>query len=96
MRPVLHGDVSMAARVLLSVPDPVRPIRMARLLREAEAADSHRRRTGRAHPVWGNGSLMAAAARLPRGPEPDFDDADYCRCWTVVFDALIAHRSRQA
>ena len=94
MRPILHGDVSMAARALMQLPDPVRPLRIARLLREAEAADLHRKSTGRAHPVWGNGSLVAAAARFPRAQEPDFDDPEYCRCWMTVFDALLAHRGR--
>ena len=94
MRPVDHGDVSAAARALLMIPDPARPMRIARLLREAEIADDHRRRTGWNHPVWGNGSLMSAALRMARREEPSFEDADYVRCWMLVFDALMTHRSR--
>jgi hypothetical protein len=36
---------------------------------------------------------MSAASRMARRDEPTFDDADYCRCWMLVFDALMAHRA---
>lgn len=94
MRPVLAGDVAVAARVLLALPPAVRPLRLARLIATAEAADRYRRRTGRGHPLWGTGSLMAAASGMPKSPEPDFDDDGYCRCWAMVLEALLRHRSR--
>lgn len=92
MRPLLHGDVAMAARVLLALPERMRPPRIRRLLRRADAADRYRQRTGLAHPAWGSGSLMAAAERMPRAPEPDFDDVDYCRCWILVLSEAMAHQ----
>jgi len=89
MRRVLHGDVVAAARVLLAAPPPGRARLLARMLKEAEAADAHRRRTGRAHPLWGTGSLMSAASPRRRAREPYLDDPDYAACLAMVFDALV-------
>lgn len=92
MRPVLHGDVSNAARALLRVPRGRRHDLCARMIREAEAADVHVRDTGALHPVWGNGSLMSAARKRVLADEPTFDDANYCACFEMVLRALIDRR----
>lgn len=92
MRPILHGDVSSAARALLAVPEALRRGLCARMMREAEAAEAHMRRTGRAHPLWGNGSLMSAARKRVLADEPGFDDPDYCRCFEMVLRGLVARR----
>lgn len=89
MRRVLYGDVSSAARVLVRARPEDRRRLCDRLIGEAEAADRHMRRTGRAHPLWGNGSLMAAARKRVLAPEPGFDDPDYCQCFEMVLRALI-------
>lgn len=94
MRPLLLGDVALAARVLHGLPSERRAGTMERLLAEADCADRHRRIHGIPHPVFGGGSLMAAASRFERGSEPSFDDPDYCRCWRIVLDALSARRSQ--
>ncbi|GGD40686.1 DUF7742 family protein [Sinisalibacter lacisalsi] len=90
MRRVLHGDVSAAARVLLAAPVADRAALVARMLREAEAADRYRLATGRAHPLWGSGSLMSAALARPRAHEPYLDEPDYAACMAMVFEALVA------
>lgn len=92
MRPILHGDVSSAARALLAVPAASRPGLCTRLIREAEMADAHVRRTGRLHPLWGNGSLMSAARKRVLAAEPGFDDNAYCACFGQVLEAVIAFR----
>jgi hypothetical protein len=89
MRPVLHGDVSNAARALLNVPPDLRKGLCARLIREAEQADDHVRRTGRLHPLFGNGSLMSAARKRVLADEPVFDDVDFCKCYQMVLGRLI-------
>lgn len=96
MRPILHGDVSSAARALLMIPPQAREGACRRMIREAEQADRHVRRTGRVHPFWGNGSLMAAARRRSLADEPGFDDADYCRCFELVLRGLIEHHCGSA
>lgn len=96
MRPVLHGDVSCAARAMLSVPPALRSRFCAELIAHAHAADLHVQRTARLHPRWGNGSLMAAARKHPMMPEPGFDCPDYCACYSQLMQALIRfHASRR-
>lgn len=96
MRRVLIDDVAVVARVLLATPPSARTLRLARLITMAEAADAHRSSTGRAHPRWGSGSLMAAASGMQKVPPPDFDDEEVCSVWMMILAALVAHRSRQA
>ena len=96
MRRVLPGDVAAVARVLLAVPPAVRPLRVERLIRVAQAADRYRIATGRAHPRWGTGSLMAAASGMHKVVDPGFDDDDYCRAWALTLEALVRHRAGQA
>lgn len=94
MRRILHGDVSNTARVLYGAPPGTRVVLLRRIFRQAEAADIHFRRTGTLHPRWGNGTLMAAARRHTLPPEPGFDDADYCRCFLMVLQALVDRKTR--
>jgi len=88
VRPVLHGDVSCAARALYATRPGARAALCRRMLREAEAADRFRLCHGRLHPRWGNGSLMAAARRYPMVDEPGFDDPGYRRCFVLVLRTL--------
>lgn len=90
MRRVLHGDVRAAARALLAVEPAARAPLLKRLFDEAETADAHRLETGRAHPRFGTGSLMAAALAHPVAPEPYLDDPAYAACMALVFEALVA------
>lgn len=92
MRPVLHGDVVAAARALLAVAEADRDALSERMLDEAGWADACRKRTGRAHPVWGDGSLMAAALRRGPPPEPLLNDTEYCTCLIRVLEAVVARR----
>ncbi|WP_171052661.1 hypothetical protein [Ruegeria sediminis] len=95
MRPLLHGDVSSAARVLLGVPPAERDLLCRRMITEAEIADRHVAATGRLHPDFGNGSLMSAARRRALADEPGFDDPHYCSCFELVLRHLIRfHVSR--
>lgn len=94
MRAVHHGDVVAAARVLRALPPGRRAAAIVTLLRSAELGDRHRRAHGRAHPVFGTGTLMSAASGLPKLPEPSLDDPDYLDCLHEVIAALIAWRRR--
>ncbi|WP_170468561.1 DUF7742 family protein [Ruegeria arenilitoris] len=89
MRPILHGDVSAAARVLLNAPPASRENLCTTMLREAELADIHVGQTGRLHPLFGNGSLMMAARTRSLADEPNFDDPQYCQCFEMVLRCLV-------
>ncbi|WP_170414271.1 DUF7742 family protein [Ruegeria atlantica] len=89
MRPVLHGDVSTAARVLLNAPPADRERLCVKMINEADLADSYVGQTGRLHPLFGNGSLMTAARARPLADEPGFDDVQYCKCFEMVLRCLV-------
>lgn len=93
MRPVLHGDVTAAARALLRIPEPGRVGLCRRMIREAAFAYRYMMRSGKPHPLWGTGSLMSAALLRPVAPEPNLDDIAYCTCLEMVLRELIAYRT---
>ncbi|MBI1217485.1 MAG: hypothetical protein GC186_02965 [Rhodobacteraceae bacterium] len=95
MRQVLMGDVIAAARVLLADDPPHRPVLLGRMIHQAEQADHYRKRLGRNHPDWGNGSLMAAAGVWPQAPEPFLSDPDYLDCLDMVLVRLALRRCRR-
>jgi hypothetical protein len=92
MRPLMHGDVVAAARVIFAIPGPLRKAELARLLFRTERADVFRMETGRPHPFWGDGSLMSAALINAPPPEPRLDDLDFCSCLAMVFEAIVDMR----
>ncbi|SDY08242.1 hypothetical protein [Citreimonas salinaria] len=96
MRPLVHGDVTTAARVLLTVPPQCRHALAARMIHEAACADAYRLLTGRAHPKLGNGTLMSAALAHGPAPEPMLDNRDYLSCLGLMIDALLADTARSA
>jgi hypothetical protein len=54
-------------------------------------ADRYRRRLGRPHPDWGNGSLMAVARSEPGSrPQPFPGDLRFLRALACVVERLIA------
>ncbi|OOY28623.1 hypothetical protein BMI90_08175 [Thioclava sp. L04-15] len=61
MRRAREGDLLTAARVATLWPEAERHGRLMRLFDEAHAADLYSKRPGRPHPIWGDGTLMAAA-----------------------------------
>lgn len=88
----MHGDVSSAARALLTVPKGDRERVCRTLMLQATTADLFVQRVGRLHPVWGNGSLMAVARRFALPPEPNFDVEDYSVCFETVLRLLREFR----
>lgn len=85
---LMHTDVVAAARVLLRHPRQRWAWVLHRMLAEAVRADDWRRRTGRIHPRWGDGSLMSAALRRPTANEPPLADPAWCRLVAYVYLAL--------
>ncbi|MFW2587545.1 hypothetical protein [Sagittula sp. SSi028] len=91
MRPVLPGDISAAVRALLSVPPPDRAALARRLVEQAALADSHRRRTGCAHPDFGDGTLMAAALPHATARERAMTDPECLDCMALLLHELSSH-----
>jgi hypothetical protein len=95
MRPVDQGDIAAAARAVMHLAATERMTRLERLFAVAHAADIYRKRTGRVHRLWGNGTLYAAAfagcQALP--PRSDLSDPGFVLALGDVLDALILWRS---
>jgi len=95
LRTITHGDVAAAAHAIAAVPAVRRAEILHRLLDKADAADRFRRRHGRAHPLWGNGTLMAAALPLvPASAEPFAGERAYLECLGQVIEALLLWKGR--
>ncbi|OOY15984.1 hypothetical protein [Thioclava sp. DLFJ4-1] len=91
MRAVLDGDLMALARVVMLWPDEQRPDQLQRLLDQVHAADLYCKRFRRAHPHWGNGSVLSMALGLPRakaGP----GDPRYLRALGCVCAGMAAWR----
>ncbi|MCD1624481.1 MAG: DUF7742 family protein [Paracoccaceae bacterium] len=93
MQRVMHGDLTALARHLLTVPPAQRWAACRSLITQADAADRYRKRFGRAHPHWGNGTLMAAARRAPLPTEPPLNDPAYASCLILALTALSQRAS---
>ncbi|MFT5626597.1 MAG: hypothetical protein ACI9PY_001275 [Ascidiaceihabitans sp.] len=93
MRPVLHSDLTAAARVLLLEPEIKRSEIVSKMMQEAQYADRYTRRLGKPHPQWGNGTLAAAAQKYVMADEPSMDSSEYCKCLTLVLGSLVARRT---
>ncbi len=93
MRQILLGDVTAAARALVTAP-PGDRARLIRLwLDQAHMAHAFHKRIGRPHPLWGNGSLMARALAAGPRAEPLPSDPDYLSALRLVIEALLDRRA---
>lgn len=95
MREFTHGDAVAAASALRTRPSETWERWLAACLDRAHAADRYRKRTGRVHPRWGNGSLMSAIlCDMSVWPEPRLSDPDYAEALVAALEALIRWRRR--
>lgn len=93
IRHVLIGDVIAVAQAMLAVAPAARFDVLLDILCKAVVAEVHRTATGRAHPRWGNGSLMSAAMTRELAPERRPDDPEFAWCLITVLRVL--HREAQ-
>ena len=89
MREITHGDIRVAARVLLSSDEQEWPRLMAQMLSDAHHADCYRKALGRHHPRLGNGTLMSAAFGMGAAPEPAPSDSRYLAAIRAVIEAVL-------
>jgi hypothetical protein len=95
VREFTHGDAVAAASALRVRPPETWEGWLVGYLDRAHAADRFRKRTGRVHPRWGNGSLMSAIlCDMPVWPEPRLSDPAYAEALVAVLEALIRWRRR--
>ena len=89
-RPPLPGDLDFLARHIAAVAVHRRAAEARRVIAAAAEARDWRERTGRAHPDYGTGSIMAAVTGMCAGAPPPraLWDADFCRCVAIAAEAL--------
>ena len=92
MRAVHLSDLNVAVRTLMAVRANERAFEFERLLDQAQTADKYRKRTGRAHFSYGNGTLGAACQAHAKRPMPDRCDPEYLSCMETVIRGLLARR----
>lgn len=94
MIPVIYNDVLAAVSVVAAAPPSRRRAVMAGLIETAEIAARYRGLHHAAHPVYGDGSLMAAALRHARHGDTSFQTRDGLAAWHCVLTALLERRDQ--
>ncbi len=89
MRALHLSDLNLGARTLLRARETDRAQFIKTLLEQAHTADKYRKRTGRAHPEFGNGTLSDACGAHARLPMPDRCDPQYLRCLSDVIKGIL-------
>lgn len=93
MRPLMHGDLVAAGRALLSVPPACRQAHIRTLIIRSRAADRYRKRYGKSHRDWGEGSLMSCARYCTQPIEPPLCDPNYAQPLRCVLQAAAPNLS---
>ncbi|MFT5630208.1 MAG: hypothetical protein ACI9HB_001377 [Gammaproteobacteria bacterium] len=88
MRRAHLTDLNIATRVLLAAPAEDHQDIAQKLIRNAHTADKYRKKTGRAHPIWGAGSLADACMGHIKAPLLKGCDAGYLACLSTVVAGL--------
>ncbi|PLS22194.1 DUF7742 family protein [Neptunicoccus cionae] len=92
MRAVLHQDIVALACRLRFLPAAVRKLAAGQIVAWTAYADCYRLQTGRAHPLFGNGTLQSFCQSLPKAQEGRLDDPDYADCLIRALNAVRAFR----
>lgn len=89
MRAVRSEDLMVAARALMAVEQDTRPWLARRMAQEARWADKYRKRFGRRHVLWGDGTLRGAAVRRVLAPERPLSDPACGAAMVLLLDVLV-------
>lgn len=95
MREITHSDIRACARVLLARAQGDWSQLLAQMLAEADHADRYRKAFGRAHPRFGNGTLIAVALAHHPAPEPVAADNAYLGAIAAVIEAVLDWRAER-
>jgi hypothetical protein len=96
MRRCLAGDLIAAASAIAAADPATREALAQSLILQADAAHRYAKRLGRAHPLWGNGSLMSRALLLPPAAPVDRQSSAYLRALSLIAQLLAQRKSPRA
>jgi hypothetical protein len=91
MRVPAAFEISLLARIISRAAPKDRKALAVSILAEAEHAHDHLRKTGRAHPAFGDGSLMTRCNLLSPPPEPLGNDREFLACLALAAHAVLFH-----
>lgn len=94
MRRCLPGDLIEAAALLAASATP--QTLLTQLLDQADAAHRYSKHFGRAHPVWGNGSLMSRALAESGPRHPQTYSAQFLSALALLADQLASRKRASA
>lgn len=87
----MPSEILLFARALLTIRPEDRPRHSRALICEATIADDYRNATGRAHPDFGDGTLVARLV-LEKVPPLSFaDDPEFLSSLKIAADAVLHH-----
>ena len=81
-------DLNIATRVLMAAPVEDHQHMAEKLVQNAHTADKYCKKTGRAHPIWGVGSLADACIGQIKAPPLTGCDANYLECLSTLVAVL--------
>lgn len=93
MTPVIYNDVLAAVSVVAAAQPDRQAEVIAELIHDADLAEAYRLKYRAAHPVFGDGSLIAAALRHDRRDRCSFQNMEGLTAWLCVLSALLARLS---
>lgn len=91
MPTLAQTEILVLARALCAAPPAARRPLARALLHEATLADAHRRRTGQAHPRYGDGTLISRLVRLRLPALTDGADPDFLSALVIAAGAVLQH-----
>ena len=98
MRRVLISDLLAARQYLMAFPEPILPEIIAGVIALTHAADKFRKRLGKYHPKWGDGTLTEGI-RQNNAPAPfpntTITSQEHMRALALVSSALSVKGANQ-
>ena len=88
MKPVLYNDVLAAVSYLSGLVPVKREAALERLMQDVDRAEAYAVRYQAAHPVFGDGTLLAASLRHDVRGSTSFQSEDTLSVWLSVLTAL--------
>jgi hypothetical protein len=96
MRRCLAGDLLSAAEAIAAAAPGAQDPLARRLIQQADAAHRYAKRFGRAHPHWGNGSLMSRALLMSPHPATDRQSPAFLEALALIATLLAQRKAARA
>ncbi len=93
MRRCLIGDLIESAAIVAAYLPDERPVVARALIAQADAAHRYTKKLAKAHPIWGNGSLMASALAQVSAQRFDLNSESALAALAVVAACLADHKA---